>query len=131
MQSGEDQMARFRRFQPDFDRFLIAHFPDQDHLGGLPQGRAQRQSEARRVAVEFALMNRGFLVEVQKLDRVFDGEDVVGLLLIDFVQDSGQRRGFSGPGRARHQDDAIAQFRDFAQLRRQVERLEIRNRHWE
>src|ERR1700693_3021848 len=112
MESGEDKMARLCRFHPDFDRFLIAHLPNKDHFRGLAQSRSQGQSEARRVAVEFALMNRGLLVQVQELDWVFDGEDVVRLLLIDFVQDSGKRRRFSGPGRASHEYDAITQFHD-------------------
>ena len=83
-------MSGFGRFQRDFDRFLVTHFSDEDHFGRLPQGRPQRQSEAWRVAVQLALVNRGFLVQMQKLDWVFDGEDVICLLLIDFVQDSGE-----------------------------------------
>ena len=89
MQGGEYKVTCFRRFQADFDRFLIAHFPNKYHLGGLSQGRSQRQSEAGRVAVKLTLVNRGLLVKMQKLDWVFDREDVVRLLFIDFVQDSG------------------------------------------
>jgi len=90
VESRENQVACLRRFHPDFDGFLIAHFSHQNHFWSLAQGRTQRQSEARSVAVEFALMNRGLFVQVKKLDGILDGQDVVCLILVDFVQDSGQ-----------------------------------------
>src|SRR4029077_8748698 len=78
VQRGKNQVAGFGRLHRDFDRFTIAHFAHQDNLGRLPQGRAQSQREGRRIAVEFALMNGGFLVLMAKLDGVLDAEDVNG-----------------------------------------------------
>ena len=63
----------------DLDGFVVAHLADQNDFRRLAQGRAQGQSETRRVAVQLALMDRRFLVAVQELDRVFDGQDVIGL----------------------------------------------------
>ena len=74
-------MAGLGGFQRDLNGFAVAHFAHQNHFGRLAQGGAQRQGEARRVAVQLALVNRALLVVVQKLDGIFDGEDVVGLLL--------------------------------------------------
>ena len=62
-------MPGFRRLQHDFNGLAVAHFADQNHLRRLPHGRAQRVRKARRIAVQLALMNRGALVIVQKLDR--------------------------------------------------------------
>src|SRR5271168_4684281 len=64
---------------------------------------------------------------VQELDGVLNGEDVIGLLLIHFVEDRRERRGFAGASRAGHEDDAISQLHDLAQRRRQVQILESWN----
>ncbi len=42
-------------------------------------------SQADRVAVQFALMNRRAFVVVKKLDGIFDGNDVIIFLAIDAV----------------------------------------------
>ena len=44
------------------DRFQIAHFADQDHVGVLPQGAAERFGEAGHVDADFALVDRRLLV---------------------------------------------------------------------
>ena len=110
-------MAGFRGFQRNFDGFLVAHFADQDYFRRLPQRGAQCQREAGRVAVKFALMNRAFLVLVQELDGIFDGQDVVGLFVVDLINDRGQRGRFAGTGRSRDQHDAVAHSTNFAKLR--------------
>ena len=78
MQRREHEVAGFRGGQRDFDRLAIAHFADQNHLRRLAQRRAQREREGRRVGVQLALVDRALLVLVQELDRVLDGEDVIG-----------------------------------------------------
>ena len=80
MQGREHQVAGFRGFQRDLDRLAVAHFTHQNHLGRLPQRGAQGQRERRCVAVQFALVHRGFLVIVQKFDGILDGENVNGAL---------------------------------------------------
>ena len=42
--------------------------------------------KARRVTVKFALMNGGAFVVVQKLDGIFDGDNVVILFAIDAIE---------------------------------------------
>jgi hypothetical protein len=111
----------FGGFQGDFDGFAIAHFADENDFGRLTQGGAQREREGGCVGVQFALVNRGFLVAVEKFDGILDGEDVVSLLGIHFVEDGGERRRFAGTSRAGDQDDAGAQLDDFLQLQRKVQ----------
>ncbi len=44
------------------DRFQIAHFADQDHVGVLPQGAAQGLGKARHVDADLALVDGRLLV---------------------------------------------------------------------
>ena len=74
----EHQMAGFRRGQRDFDRLAVAHLADQNHLRRLTQRRPQRERERRRIGVQLALVHRALLVRVQELDRILDGQDVIG-----------------------------------------------------
>src|SRR3712207_6017975 len=66
-------------------------------------------------------------LRVQKLNRVFDGDDVVLLLLVDEVDDGGERRGLARARRARDEHDAVAQLADVGQLLRQTQRLDGRD----
>ena len=58
----------------------------------LPQCRSHGHGEVRCVTVQFALMDGGLLVIVQKLDGIFDGDDMADLLFIDAIQQRCQRR---------------------------------------
>src|ERR1700730_8986559 len=62
---------------------------------------------------------------MQELYGIFDREYVIGLLFINFVDDSRQRRRFAGAGRTRHQHDSIAQLYYLPQFGRQVQRREV------
>ena len=93
VQRGHDQVAGLGGFQRDLDGFAVAHLADQDDLGRLAQRGAQRQREGRRVAVQLALVDRGFLVVVQEFDGVLDGEDVHGAFFVHPIDDRRQRRG--------------------------------------
>src|SRR4029079_698514 len=75
MQRGQYQMAGFGRRQRDLDRLAVAHLADQDHLRRLTQRRSKGEREGRRVGVQLALVNGVFLVLMQKLDRVLDGQN--------------------------------------------------------
>ncbi len=89
VQRGQDKVAGFRGFESDFNGFPVAHFADEDNLGSLTQGAAKSERKRRRVAVQLALVDGGLFMFVQKLDGIFDGEDVVGLFHIHFVDDGG------------------------------------------
>src|SRR5712691_10251508 len=54
-------------------------------------------------------------------------QDVVGLLLVDLVQDGRQRGGFSCADRPGHQHDARAKLRDRRKLRGQTQSGEVGN----
>ena len=127
VQRRKDQVAGFGGGQRNLDRLAVAHLADQDHLGRLAQGRAQRGGERRRVAVQLALMHRGLLVGVKELDRVLDGQDVLGACLVDQVDDRRERRRLARSGRAGHQHDAVLQRGHVGEHRRQVQLRQRRN----
>ena len=62
-------------------------------------------------AVQLALVDRGFLVQVQEFDRVFDRHDVLGARLVDQVDDRRQRRRLARARRAGHEHDAVLERR--------------------
>ena len=73
-------MSGFGGFESDLDGFAVAHFADENDFGRLAQRGAQCQRKCRRVGVQLALVNGRFLVAMQELDGILDGEDVVRLL---------------------------------------------------
>src|SRR5256885_6994667 len=74
--------------------------------------------------MQFALMDGRLLVTMKKLDRVFNGEDVVSLLRVHFVEDGGESGRLAGTGWPSHKHDAVAQIDDFLQSIRQMQLLE-------
>ena len=121
MERREHEVAGFRGGQRDFDRLAIAHFADEDDLRRLAQRRPQCQGEGRRIGVQLALVHRALLVVVQELDRILDGQDVIGAFGVDQIDDRRKRRGLARPGRTGHEHDAVLQRRAVGDRRRQAE----------
>src|SRR5579863_3045376 len=127
VEAGKDEMSGLGGFEDNFDGLAVPHLAHENYLGSLPHGRTQGMGEAGRIAMEFALVNGRALVIVQKLDRVFDGDDVVVLLPVDAVEQDRKSGGFAGTGWSGDQDDAIAQAAYFGQMLRQAQRGRFRN----
>ncbi len=83
VQRGKDQVSGLRRGEHGLDRFRVAHLADHDHVRILAHGVAQRFLERRRVGADLALRDGRGLVLEEKLDRIFDGDDVQRLVLRD------------------------------------------------
>src|ERR1700675_36286 len=64
---------------------------------------------------------------MQKLDRIFNGEDVKGFLLIHFVEDGSEGRGFAGASWAGDQYDAIPDINNFLERLGQIQFFKVRN----
>ena len=73
-----DEVARLGGLERDLHRLFVADLADEDDVGVLPQRRAERRGEARRVEAHLALADARHLVPVQELDRVLDRHDVQG-----------------------------------------------------
>ena len=64
---------------------------------------------------------------MHELDRVFDGDDVVGTVPVDIVNHGGKRRGFTGTGRSGDEDEPFAQSAEIRDDGRQVELFKCQN----
>jgi hypothetical protein len=120
-------VARLGGLHGDLDGLHVAHLADQDHLGRLPQRRAQSEGERARVRAHLALVHGGLHMLVHVLHRVLDGEDVVGELVVDLVDDGGEGRGLARAGGSGDQDDAVFELGDVVQLLRELELLQRRH----
>jgi hypothetical protein len=103
---------------------LVAHLADQDHIGVLTQHVAKGFVERRRVAPDLALGHHGELVVVHELDRIFDRDDVLGLALVDPVEDRRERGRLARSRRACDQDQTAFVVGDLVEDGRQVQVLE-------
>ena len=91
--------------------------------GILAHRGAQRVLEAAGVGADLALVDQAALVLVHELDRVLDGDDVIGALAIDVVDHRAQRRRLARPGRPGDQHQSLAQAAQLEDVRRQPEVL--------
>src|SRR6478735_1225447 len=82
VQRREYEVSGFGRLEGDLNRLAVAHLADEDDLGSLAEGCAQREGKRRRVAVQFALVYGALLVAVQELDRILNRQDVLGTRLV-------------------------------------------------
>ena len=76
---------------------------------------------------KFALIDERAFVRVQKLDRVFEGEDVNLLGFVQLIQQRGERSRLAAASRAGDEDDAVFLLHHLPKNRRQAERIERRN----
>ena len=127
VQRAQHQVAGLRGAQGDLDRLAVAHFADENDFGRLAQGGAQAVGEAVEISAQFALVERGHVVRMNKFDRVFQRDDVNGLGVVDLVEDGGQRGGFAGAGRAGDQHQAGFFARNLLDDLREVQRFQRRD----
>jgi hypothetical protein len=114
-QRGKHEVTGFRGFERDLGSLEVSHLADQDYFGRLAQSRAQCGRKVARVVADLALVDRRSFVQVKILDWIFDGDDVVVLLLVDDVDDCGLRGALAGAGWTSHEHEAVAQLGDLAQ----------------
>ena len=72
MQCRENQVTGFSRHQGGFDRFMIAHLADQNHVRILAQGRFQCRLKTLGVRTNFALVDDALFVTMKKFDRILN-----------------------------------------------------------
>jgi len=115
VQGAEHQVTGLGRGQRQADGLQVAHFAHQDHVGVFAQRRTQRLGETQRVAMHFALVDQAALGLVHELDRVLDGEDVVGTVVIAMVDHAGQRGRLARAGGAGDQHQPARQHAQVAE----------------
>src|SRR5215472_5572156 len=115
MERAEHQVTGLGGRERQADGLEIAHFADQDDVGVLAQRRAQRLAEAERVAMHLALIDQAALGFVHELDRVLDGDDVIGTVVVAVVHHAGERGRLAGAGRTGDQHQPARQHAQVAE----------------
>ena len=77
VQAAEHEMPGFGRRQRNAHRFVIAHLADDEHVGRLADGAAQRGRKVGRVLTDLDLLDERPLVLMLVFDRILDGDDVL------------------------------------------------------
>jgi hypothetical protein len=101
----------------------VAHLSDQDDVRVLAQRGAQRALEALGVGADLPLVDQALLVVVDELDRVFDGDDVIGPVAVDVVDHRAEGRRLARARGPRHQHQALGQVTEGQDLLAQPQLL--------
>jgi len=123
VQGREHEVARLGRRQRRLDRLVVAHLADENDVGVLAQGRAQRDRERLGVDLDLPLVDEALLVPVEELDGILDRHDVLGAGGVDVVDHGREGSRFTGTGGAGHQHHPAALGRDLLEDRGQQQLL--------
>ena len=129
MQCSENKVTGGRGGEGELDRFQVTHFADEQDVWVFTEGAAQTRSERACMHPDFAMIDETILAAMDKLDWIFDRNDVVLALKIRVIHHRGQGGRFTGTGRAGRENQTLLQQRKLFQDRRHVElfqRLDIR-----
>jgi len=115
VQGPEYQVSGFGGCQRQPDGFQIAHFADEDDVRVLTQCGTQRLGKTQGVAMDLALVDQTLLRLMDEFDRVFDGEDMVVLGVVEVIEHRRQGGRFTRAGRAGNQHQATRHVGDLAE----------------
>ncbi len=125
VQRGDAQMAGAGQRHRGLHRLPVTDLADQHHVRRLTHRALQRSVVGQGVEPQFALVDDRLLVDMEELDRLLDGEDMVGAVLVAMIDHRRQRRGFAGAGSAHHQHQTAFGHRQAFQYRRQIQLREL------
>ncbi len=123
VQGAEHQVARFRGGDGERDGFEVAHFTDHDDVRILAQRAAEGGGEGLGVGVDLALVDVAALRLEDVFDRILERDDVVVAVLVDLIDEGGERGGLAGADGAGDEDEAVVIAGQGRQVSRQAEFL--------
>lgn len=129
MERGKNEVSCFRCRDGGRDRFEVAHFADENDVGILAEHPLERLGEALRVDADLPLVDDALVRDVNVLDRVFDGDDVLSARGIDHLEYCGKRGAFSVSRRAGDEEEASAVRGNLFEGRWEPEFIECSNAH--
>ena len=124
MKGREHEVTCFRGFDAGINSFHVTHFPDHNDIRIHTQSGLQCRVETIRVNTYFSLDDTAFLRGKEKLYRVFDGDQVVTVVLVDEVEHGSQSCRFAVAGGTRDEYKAVRYRCDFLKNGWQVQFLE-------
>src|ERR1700733_1648192 len=71
--------------------------------------------------MQFALVNDRLLVAMHELDGIFDGKNVIGVGLIDAIENGRQCGRLARARRSGDQHDSVVEFGNLSKLRRKIQ----------
>jgi RNA polymerase sigma factor (sigma-70 family) len=92
----EDQVPRFGRMDGGHKGLFVPHFTDEDDVWVLAHGVFHGDAEVFDVGTDFALVDQAFVFDVNKLDGVFERQDMFSVIAVDPIEHRGDRGTFSG-----------------------------------
>ncbi len=106
MHGREHQVAGAGEMDRGLHALAVANLANQDHIGRRAHHAAQGAGVGLGVEPDLALVHDRAFVRVQELDRVLDGDDVVGGVLVAVVDHRRQAGGLARTGGAHHEHEA-------------------------
>src|SRR5690606_23638682 len=92
-----DEVPRLGGLERDVERDLVSDLADEDDIRVLPERRAQSVRERPRIDADLALADARLVVLVEKLNRVFDRDDVERLRAVQVTDHRCERGALSVP----------------------------------
>ncbi len=109
------------------NRFHVAHFAHQDHVGILTQRCSQRRRKTRRIHFYLALVHIPLLIAMQKFDRVLNRNNVFRPRRVHPVNHRRQRGGFTRTRHTRHQNQPARHLANLLNHLRQIQLVQRPN----
>src|SRR4029450_9173383 len=129
VQGRADEVTGFSGKQPGLDRLEVPHLADQDDVGILPQGAADRLSERAGIDRDFALTDDGSNVAMEKLYWIFDGDAMGRAGLVHVVDHGGKRRTLAAARGSRDEHEAAFFGGDFLEHPGKIQLLDRAHLH--
>ncbi len=111
MEGGNHQMTGFCSSHGCPDGLVIPEFSQEDDIRGLPKSRPESRSIILRIGQDLPLGHDAFLMTVEILDGILQGDDMGVPAFIDPVDDAGQSGAFSTACRPSDQSQPAFQAR--------------------
>ena len=128
VQRAERQVACLGDPKRRLGGFEVAQLADENDVRILAQRRTERFGKSMRVGMHLSLIDEAAFVLMDVLDRIFDRENVLVALVVDFVEHGGERGRLAATGWPCHKHEParpLGQRRQHLRQRQLLEALDL------
>ena len=122
---AEHQVPGLGRLDGRLESLAVAHFAHQHDVGVFADGVFHADLEVLDIHADLALIDQALVVGEGEFDGVFQGQDMLAVVVVDPVQHRGDGGALAGAGDAGQEDHPLAVAAEFFQRRGQVQGAEI------